>query len=448
MHFHQSIPTWMAPTLCVLFAILWGVWLLPETVFIRHTAMILGAIIGVYVCILNKNLFFKKEAIPIYLILVLLGWITLHFFFIGTNHALQFQELTGVWKKVAVCTPFAIGLGVAIGQSKQKNLCWNIFYIGLTLPTLLYFGKWLLTYNSDEWNIQSPYLLLNSDYSTQFGISRALYPFYCLPSLVMSLFLVIKHSDGFQKLEPIYLISICLTPLLFFLEGDKTGLLLSALSSLAALFISLIQNFKKINLRFLSTVLLACILSGSVLLAFGKEFKQWNSIINNSVIAMDVDKYEYWKYHGHKGLPKNDDGEEVHLSNYSRVAWFIVGLRLLNENPMGCGLLTLSFDHLSKHKWPDSNLSMTHSGFLDFALGYGYLGIGLLLVASFRAWHKSYSFPLNWNMLFWGFGVLVLVMMMKELSYEITVNAYIFLILLMSGLAISFQVSNDSKVSR
>ena len=192
MLIHKSVPNWMAPTLCILFAILWGVWLLPETVFIRHTAMVLGAIIGLYVCIIYKNLFLKKEAIPIYAILLLLGWINLHYFFIGTNHALQYQELTGVWKKVVLCIPFALGLGIAIGKSNQKNLCWSLFYFGLILPTFIYFAKWVLTKNAIEWNIQSPYLLLNPDYSMPFGISRALYPFYCLPSFVIAVYLIMN----------------------------------------------------------------------------------------------------------------------------------------------------------------------------------------------------------------------------------------------------------------
>jgi hypothetical protein len=448
MNTQQSIPTWIAPTLCILFAILWGVWLLPETVFIRHSAMILGAILGLYVCIQNKNLFLKKEVIPIYVILLLLSWITLHFFFIGTNHALQFQELTGVWKKVMVCIPFAIGLGIAIGHSNQKTVCWNIFYIGLTLPTLFYFGKWLLTYNAYEWNIQSPYLLLNPNYSMPFGISRALYPFYCLPSFVMALFIMINFSAVSLKLVPIYLSSIFLTPLLLFLEGDKIGLLLSAIFSLTIMFIYLLKNYKKIKQRVIFVIFLNCILFGSVLYVFAKEFTQWDMIVNNSLIAIDLDKHDYWKYHDQKGVPNNESGEPIHFSNYSRIAWFVVGLRLLHENPLGYGLLTLSFDYLTKNKWPDSILSMTHSGFLDFALGYGYLGISLLLIVSFIVMRESYFFPVNWNVLFWGFGALVVVMLLKELSYEITINAYIFLVLLINGITLSFHAKNGTEVAR
>lgn len=448
MLIHKSVPAWMAPTLCILFVILWGVWLLPETVFIRHTAMVLGAIIGLYVCIIYRNLFLKKEAIPIYVILLLLGWINLHYFFIGTNHALQYQELTGVWKKVVLCIPFALGLGIAIGKSNQKNLCWNLIYLGLTLPTFIYFAKWVLTKNAIEWNIQSPYLLLNPDYSMPFGISRALYPFYCLPSFVIAVYLIMNFSAETSKLALLYISAIFLTPLLFFNEGDKTGLLLSAVSILTIMFVSFIKNYTKNKTKFFILSIIFCILLGSIFLAFTKHFNQWDSIVVNSVISADLDKYDYWKFHGYKGLPKNTEGEDIHLSNYTRVAWFIVGLRLLHENPFGYGLLTLSFDHLTKNKWPDSILSMTHSGFLDFALGYGYVGIGLLLISSFGVLQKSYFFPVNWNTLFWGFGVLILVMLLKELSYEITVNAYIFLILLMSGLVLTFQANKVSEIKK
>jgi hypothetical protein len=447
VNIHKPIQAWIAPTLCILFAILWGVWLLPETVFVRHTTMILGAIIGLYVCVIYKDLFFKKEAIPIYVILFLMDWVIVHYFFIGTNHALQLKELLGVWKKVLVCIPFAVGLGIAIGQSKQKKLCWNLIYLGLTLPTLIYFSKWVLTHNAIEWNIQSPYLLLNSKFWTHFGVSRALYAFYCLPSFIIAIYLVINFSLISINLIPVYLSSIFFTPLLFFIEGDKTGLFLSALLILIILIFSIYKNNRKIKLKIL-VFTIACVLSGSIFLAFTKHFNQWATIVSNTVISADLDENDYWKYPNSKKVPKNNDGEDIHSSNYMRVAWFMVGLRLLHENPLGYGLLTLSYDHLTKKKWPDSTLSMTHSGFMDFALGYGYLGIGLLLISSVGVLQKSYFFPANWNALFWGFGALLLVMLLKELSYEITVNACIFLILLMGGLSLSFPANNDTQVTK
>jgi hypothetical protein len=445
---NKLLPGWVAPTLTIFFAILWGVWLLPHTVFIRHTAMVLGAILGLYVCALNGQLFLKKEAFSIYVILFLIGWVTLHFFIIGPNYALQFQELTGVWKKVMICIPFALGLGIAIGQSKQKNLCWNLLYFGLTLPTLIFFGKWVLTTNAIEWNIQSPYLLLNPHYSQPFGISRALYPFYCLPSFVIALYLIINGRLILGKMAPLYLASIFLTPLLFFLEGDRTGLLLVTFFSFLNVLVFLSRSFKIFKLKPFLIVCAFTFFSVLTLFAFFIKFKQSNLVFSNVQIAINIDQSDHWKYQGAHGLPKNIKGLAIDESTYLRVSWFIAGSRLLSENPLGYGLLTLSFDHLSKNKWPGSILSMTHSGFLDFALGYGYLGIGLLLAASFGAIWKSYFFSANWNSLFWGFGVLFLVMLFKELSYEITVNAYIFFILIISGLGLSFLTMNNSEVTK
>jgi hypothetical protein len=448
MNPNQLLPKWIAPTLMILFAILWAVWLLPHTVFIRHTAMVLGAFLGFYVCVLNRPLFLKKEAFSIYAILFLIGWVIFHFFFIGTNRALQFQELTGVWKKVIICIPFAIGLGIAIGQSKQKNLCWNLLYFGLTMPILIYFGKWVLSHNALELNIQSPYLLLNSNHSTPFGISRALYPFYCLPSFVISLNLIINGRSILGKMLPLYLASVILTPLLFVFEGDRTGLLLVTLFFLLSGLVTLLRIFKNFSLKYFVIGCAFIFFSVTCLFSFVEKYDQVNLIVSNSQIAINIDQSDYWKYQGARGFPKNNKGLDIEVSTYFRISWFIAGILVLIENPMGYGLLTLSFDYLSKDKWPDSALSMTHSGFLDFALGYGYLGIAFLLTASLGAMRQSYIFPTNWNMLFWGFGGLILVMLLKELSYEITINAYIFFILLISGLALSFLSMNNSEVTK
>jgi O-antigen ligase len=68
------------------------------------------------------------------------------------------------------------------------------------------------------------------------------------------------------------------------------------------------------------------------------------------------------------------------------VAWALAGIKLLQENPLGYGLLTLSFERLSKQKWENSLLGLTHSGWIDFSLGYGILGLLLFIGASFGVW--------------------------------------------------------------
>ena len=45
----KPLPTYVVTALSWLFAILFGVWALPHTVFIRHTCMVLGSVLGLYV---------------------------------------------------------------------------------------------------------------------------------------------------------------------------------------------------------------------------------------------------------------------------------------------------------------------------------------------------------------------------------------------------------------
>ena len=50
---NKLIPSWVVPVLAILFAILWGIWLLPHTVFIRHVAMVMRSLAGLCARALN-----------------------------------------------------------------------------------------------------------------------------------------------------------------------------------------------------------------------------------------------------------------------------------------------------------------------------------------------------------------------------------------------------------
>ena len=81
---------------------------------------------------------------------------------------------------------------------------------------------------------------------------------------------------------------------------------------------------------------------------------------------------------------------------------------------------------------------MSHSGWLDFSLGYGIIGFGLLAIAAFLAWLNSAILPYPWCFLGrWVLGSLCLIMLTTELSTEIFINALIFIVLLVSGLTLS-----------
>jgi hypothetical protein len=431
-----KLPVWIAPALTILFAILWGTWLLPHTVAVRHTSMVLGAILGLYVCQKSFHLFFRKEAFSIACIFALIIWVTLHLIFIGQDSVVQLDEYSRAWKKVWFCIPFALGMGIAIAYSRLPNQCWKIFYFGLFLPTFIYFIKWIFTRYAIDWGIENPHFLLNSDHTgSYFGVSRALYSFFCMPGFAVAVFSLLNHQGSFTKFDIFYFLALILTPLLFFLENERTGLLVVSFVMLLSVLTFLSSIKKNLNGRTLATGLLFLIGLAVASAGFMKRFDRWQSIVANTKVAIAIDANDYWKYQGKKGYPKNEFGEMVETSNYERIAWARAGTRLLLENPLGYGLLTLSFDKLSKQQWPGSHLSMTHSGWIDFALGYGIPGVLLLFCASLALWRNGFRMQPPWKvMIILGFGSLNIVFFMKELSVETTVNAFIFMILFLSAL--------------
>lgn len=124
-----------------------------------------------------------------------------------------------------------------------------------------------------------------------------------------------------------------------------------------------------------------------------------------------------------------------------------MALRLIRDNPLGYGVMDLSFAYLGRIQWPEAEcLHQSHSAWLDFALGYGIPGVLLLLLAAILAWAYSKDAPQPWaDIGRWGLGSMMLLLITTEISSEIFVNALIFLIVLTSTLSLRFsQISSGN----
>ena len=68
-------------TQAVCFAVLYAIWILPNTILVRNACLILGAAIGVYQIYYFRKQIKLPQALPIILLLALFGWMTLHLIF-------------------------------------------------------------------------------------------------------------------------------------------------------------------------------------------------------------------------------------------------------------------------------------------------------------------------------------------------------------------------------
>ena len=434
--------------LCALFAVLWGVWMLPNTVFIRHFCLISGALLGLYVIWPRRTLLLTKAAVPIWLIGFLLLWVTIHLFFIGHDYDRQLEEYTKIWKKIALSIPFALGLGLALGSqtSNPRNTkqYWAIIYLGFLLPMIIYFIKWIADLYLPRYGYTIPqFLILSRDYlGNPWAIPKAVYVFFCLPAFAIALGQIIQSIEAkqFQLISSIaYLIAIPLTLLIFHIEGDRLGIAYGLILIVAAVFFGFLPMLRRRQMSWkVGAMVLICLVgSGYIATKAIQNNPLWKPLIADAKVAIQVDRFDHWK-NRNKGYPVNELGTTSLDSNYSRIAWAIAGSRLLMEEPLGYGLMSVSFEALGKEKWPDSDLSWTHSAWLDFGLGYGIPGLLLLAGATCLAWFSSRCLTCPWGVLGrWAIPCASLVMVAKEVSSEAIINALIFLIILISTITIA-----------
>jgi len=442
----KVIPHWLAMTLCILFAILYGVWLLPNTIFIRNTCLIAGAALSLWVIYQNSGIFYQRRTWPILGIGGLLMWVSIHLFFIGLEFDAQFAEYTKIWKKIALGCVFAIGLGLAIGNHfadyKKSVQYWLIVRIAFLLPVTIYFLKLIINTWAAHQGIElSPYLQdSRAVFTDSYAIPRPGYVFFILPGIALaigSLVGLIESNRFAIKNHLLDLTSLVLTIACLFIEHDKLGVLLVILLLLAAGCAFTKSMTKQLSRKNWLALLVAFLAIVTIALSTYRQNGQWSSLIADAKIAVQVDAIDGWKYENGERLPVNQFGVGVNPSNYQRISWAIVGSRLTIDHPLGYGLLSQSFGRWCKLHWPESHNSWAHNAWLDFTLGYGYPGTLLLLLSSILAWRNSKRISQPWNIIGrWGFGIMAFTLFFKELSSEIYLNAYIFVLVWVATLAL------------
>jgi hypothetical protein len=365
-------------TQATLFAILFAIWALPETIFIRNLCLVLGGLIGIYQIYTHRACLANKKATPIYLIFALFIWATFHLLFLSNNFTLQLAEYGSIWKRSFIGAIFALGFGLGIvnTSSRIRQFAWIIFYIGLLLPILIYILKFGLLYYEKQSGV-------NVGAYWHIYIAKTAYMGFCIPALAVALgqiYIQITNGKWLTWSNFVYAGTIPAVLFVFYAENIKNGVLYSFL--FVAIFIGLLafKYFKRFPVRI--GILLVLILLGSGLFIKNhiKQNHSWETFFADAKVAIQDENSESWKCQvSGRSLPTNELGEQVSDTNYSRVAWGINALKLIPQYPQGYGLVERSFGHIGKQVWPGSCLSQSHSGWLDLTLGIGIPGMLLLL---------------------------------------------------------------------
>ncbi len=455
---HQTTPN---PTsgvvkiaLVSLFALLWAIWIQPHTIALRQIVLTLGSLLGLYVMIRNLHLFKTRRAIPIYLIGLLFAWITFHLFFLSHQYELQLAEYFTIWKRIAWGVPFAIGLGIVLGQSSNKKASdhdgssqryegvWWIFYAGIVAPTVIYLIRTALMLLAGKFSWQLPNFAMHWPSTSTWHITKMSIVFFCLPALALAcsqfIRVVNQKTQNAFVLMILYVGTIAAVLTVFYLENTKNGFVYSAILIMAMLVKIILIRKSRWSWRDSTNILLAVTAMTILGVRHVQQNDSWKTLGSDLRVAMQLEKVDAWKYYGTKGYPVNDMGKTVSVTNYERATWAQVAVGMIGELPLGYGLVYKSFGYYGKDKWPDSILSQAHSAWLDLILGIGIPGVFLLVLAGVLALKNALrATPRFWRVLaLWLVSGIALLMTTTEVSQQIYIDALVFLILWAAGLGL------------
>lgn len=446
-----EIKTWIIALQCVTFVVLYTVWILPDIAAWRNTSLGFGAALGIYVCYQYRDLFFVKRAASIWIIGILFLWATFHLLFLSQNFALQWVEYKSIWQRTFLAALFGLGLGLSISNNSEKckKWAWPLIYFGLLMPTLIYIFKYILTfYGENAFGFATiPAYLKVYPSSQPFYVPKTDYVVFCLPILAVALGQMRNLIQGRQikwLLFLLYAATIAGVSFVFHAQEIKNGVLYELL--LVVLFVFLLARDALKSWSISKGFLIICFVlaMGFFVYQHIQQNKSWINFSADAKIAVQIENYPEWKFVGEKGYPENHFGKKVYGTNYERIAWALVGTRLLFENPLGYGLIEDSFGPMVNRQWPESSprLSHAHSGWLDLALGIGLPGIILVLSALFLALKQAIGYPLPWrNLGAWILLSSLLLWFTTEVSNNGNFDPLIFWIAMTAALGLGFEQS-------
>ena len=450
----QSI--WHLEWVCIFCAIiLILVWPLSGAIAARNIALGLG-------CSASLTwMFFARPKISLQIILpalCLLGvplWLWAHYMFWPTDIQAQLYDLQGTWLRVSFLVIMGTVLGFMVaGSPKKLAWVWSAM-VALSFVTL---GKYLL----DIWRLD---VFVMNDFRFPFKYKSAAVYFLMCPFLLacgtLHYCIFIRASSKHRVrrdlglgLGMVVLLATCFAD--FIAARSLNAILLASLLCVILLLIYFsyyIQLSKTHPFSYWALPVLALLVLCASLTLFWQYDQKYeqklSNIISDMQVASKIHQYPDWRrdpaYQG-SSTPSDGLGRPVNRSTYERTAWFIKGVSLLQDHPLGAGFSHLAFRYFMHQENPNLALNKTHSGWLDYALGLGLPGLaltwfamGLVFYRSINSSKQEENYAWNGFVGAWILGGVWLVWWPTEVSEREFIEHLFFIISFLAILALPNQ---------
>lgn len=419
-------------------ACLLAIWPLPNSIGFRHLFLLAGGIFSVSVFRARIAELLSARNYNLWIFFAFYIWLVFHYFVLSTNVEEQWYDLKGDWLRAlfASLIGLATGLLVTSPQSTTRGRTLETMFVaGLSGTVVIYVARYLLEIvHTGQWIHTDFYMepFLGKTPLVVFGSM-----FLCGIFARISLPLAPREKLVWYAVSALGIFCVGVT---YYFSNTKNGFLVF----LFIFAVYAVRTLKSHSRRKLSDkiifVFILLALAGFLKIHIASN-PSWLNFYADVQAGHDIEHNQNWKNAQKYPLPTNERGKIANGSTYERSAWGTAGVILVGEHPLGYGLINHSFGALALEKWPDFYKPVgkyrhaSHSGWLDFTLGFGLPGLALVLLPLWIAFFRAAKQEGFWfEYVRWSVPVVTIVYTITEVCTGHFIEFLFFYIALISGI--------------
>jgi O-antigen ligase len=379
-----------------------------------------------------------KPLVSAVLIFVLLQvWMLVISGIIADQPSASFSEWKGQWLPVFISFVIGIGLARTLTMSKLKDPR-AVAAMSILIPITIF-----LCLNAivivHEWIVAGKFLPSLGGLGDHHGVSGYLVALL-EPILIVDMLSRMVKGNRLLPVPGWLSFAILIFAVCTLIATTNRNGLLSTLLTFILVTVMMISEIRKVYSpkKFIAFVLASLITIFAIAFVSYKTDPRWQNFIETVPVAWDIDRDLLWLNGDTGNILSTPDGEEVDISEYSRIAWAHEGWRMLMAHPWGMEIARNTFHRLEVAKYGHAGMAHSHNSWIDFGLEVGIPGLLLwgwilLLLAKF-GWHswRTHKEPLGLAL-----AVLVIMFAVRGLMDSIFRDHEIVQFMLVAGLLFS-----------
>ena len=373
---------YLGNSLIALNTILLAVWAIKDTIALRNIVLVMGAIVSI-IYIANdwrsgglKEQLNSIHSLPLIFTGLLFAWVLLHFFCFSQDPVSQLQELKSTWMRVLLSSILAWATGLVI---LRRPILINYLWFGILAGILALYAQYIPKALAARAFFVPDY----HGYMFEGKINGVLVGTLLIAGITGTVLDLVrcKSISAHKWVLLFWFLGIFLALYSYvFIYDTRNGFGLAAILFGVLIAVGLIWVIKRIITQGATKELTMVISSIAALTILASIFTYqqiqhnpgWLTLIEDAKIGAQVDQYPQWQHSNIDGeVPKTKSGRSVVGNTYERVAWAVVGIRLIGQHPWGTGGLYIPFNKLLQINYPGATPYATHSGWIDLTLSLG-----------------------------------------------------------------------------